>query len=67
MPALFPSGTPRRAILVCLALAFTRALPTPFDGLGAVGGGPHALTEHVLEEHVPLRAALLAGILARLA
>lgn len=47
---------------------FTAALGVPtLDGLGAVGGGPHALSEHVLEEHVPLRAALLAGVLAGLA
>lgn len=30
------------------------------DGLGAVGGGAHADTEHVLIEHIPHRTALLA-------
>jgi glutamate carboxypeptidase len=40
------------------------SLHTPtLDGLGAVGDGAHALTEHVLEEKMPERAALLACLL----
>ncbi|MCA8994109.1 MAG: M20 family metallopeptidase [Planctomycetaceae bacterium] len=34
------------------------------DGLGAVGDGAHAVHEHVIIEHMPERAALLAGMLA---
>ena len=46
----------------------TAALGVPtLDGLGAVGAGAHALHEHVLVEEMPWRAALLAGLLARLA
>jgi len=33
------------------------------DGLGAVGDGAHALTEHVVTEQMPNRAALLACLL----
>ena len=45
---------------------YTAALGVPtLDGLGAVGGGPHSLSEHVIEDAVPLRAALLAGLLQR--
>lgn len=33
------------------------------DGLGAVGDGAHALHEHVVLEQMPMRAALLAGLL----
>jgi glutamate carboxypeptidase len=36
------------------------------DGLGAVGDGAHALHEHVVTGSVPVRAAVLAGLLARL-
>ena len=32
------------------------------DGLGAVGGGAHGDTEHVLVDTMPQRAALLAGL-----
>jgi glutamate carboxypeptidase len=40
------------------------SLYTPtLDGLGAVGDGAHALNEHVLEEKMPERAALLACLL----
>jgi glutamate carboxypeptidase len=40
------------------------SLYTPtLDGLGAVGDGAHALTEHVVEEMMPERAALLACLL----
>lgn len=34
------------------------------DGLGAVGGGAHAITEHVLIGHMPVRAALVAGLIS---
>jgi len=37
-------------------------IPT-LDGLGAVGDGAHAQHEHVEIEQMPLRAALLAGLL----
>ena len=44
---------------------FTAALGIPtLDGLGAVGDGAHALDEHVVIEELPLRAALLAGLLS---
>jgi glutamate carboxypeptidase len=33
------------------------------DGLGAEGGGAHALDEHVVIDSLPVRAELLAGIL----
>lgn len=36
------------------------------DGLGAVGGGAHAPSEHVIIEEMPLRTALLTGLLQRL-
>jgi glutamate carboxypeptidase len=40
------------------------SLYTPtLDGLGAVGDGAHALHEHVVEEKMPERAALLACLL----
>ncbi|HVB38691.1 MAG TPA: M20/M25/M40 family metallo-hydrolase, partial [Vicinamibacterales bacterium] len=46
---------------------FTAALGVPtLDGLGAVGDGAHALHEHVEIGALPARAALLAGLLARL-
>ncbi len=47
---------------------FTAALGVPtLDGMGAVGDGAHALHEHVeIDELVP-RAAVIAGLLARLA
>ncbi|MFD9127472.1 M20 family metallopeptidase [Kitasatospora sp. NPDC059571] len=44
-------------------LAGARGLPT-LDGLGPVGGGPHARHEHVLVEQLPQRIALLAALLA---
>jgi glutamate carboxypeptidase len=47
---------------------FTAALGVPtLDGLGAIGDGAHALHEHVLVAELPWRAALLAGLMARLA
>jgi glutamate carboxypeptidase len=46
---------------------FTAALGIPtIDGLGAVGGGAHARHEHVRVEALPLRAALVAGLVDRL-
>ena len=45
---------------------FTAALGVPtLDGLGAVGGGAHALNEHVETAELPWRAALLAGLIER--
>ena len=47
---------------------FTAALGVPtLDGLGAVGDGAHATHEHVEVEALVPRAALIAGLLARLA
>ena len=47
---------------------FTAALGVPtLDGLGAVGDGAHALHEHVDCAQLPWRAALLAGLLQRIA
>ena len=46
---------------------FAAAVGAPvLDGLGAVGGGAHALTEHVLVDHMPPRAALLARLIETL-
>jgi len=46
---------------------FTAALGIPtLDGLGAVGDGAHALHEHVEIGSLADRAALLAGLIARL-
>jgi len=46
---------------------FTSALGIPtLDGLGAIGGGAHALDEHVLVASLPQRATLLACLIARL-
>ncbi len=43
---------------------FTAALGIPtLDGMGAVGGGAHALHEHVVLSSLPERAALLAAML----
>jgi glutamate carboxypeptidase len=41
-----------------------RGVPT-LDGLGAVGGGAHALDEHVDLEPLASRAALVAGLILR--
>lgn len=47
---------------------FTSALGIPtLDGLGATGDGAHAEDEHVLLDELPVRAALLAGLLFDLA
>jgi glutamate carboxypeptidase len=42
-----------------------RGVPT-LDGLGAIGAGAHALDEHVIVEALPWRAALIAGLIARI-
>jgi glutamate carboxypeptidase len=43
---------------------FTAALGIPtLDGLGADGDGAHALHEHILEDSVPFKAALVAGLI----
>jgi glutamate carboxypeptidase len=43
---------------------FTSALGIPtLDGLGAVGGGAHAIDEWIEIESLPQRAALLAGLI----
>ncbi|MEV4560058.1 M20 family metallopeptidase [Kitasatospora sp. NPDC049285] len=44
-------------------LAGARGLPT-LDGLGAVGGGPHARHEHLRVDQLGPRIALLAALLA---
>ena len=45
----------------------TAALGVPtLDGLGAVGDGAHSPREHVVIREMPVRAALLAGLLATL-
>jgi len=46
---------------------FTAALGVPtIDGLGSVGNGAHADTEHTLVEHIPNRTALLIRLLEEL-
>ena len=46
---------------------FTAALGVPtLDGLGAVGGGAHSPSEHVIIRDLRTRAALIAGLLASL-
>jgi glutamate carboxypeptidase len=43
----------------------TAALGIPtLDGLGAVGDGAHSTHEHILTTSMPIRAALLAALLA---
>jgi glutamate carboxypeptidase len=37
------------------------------DGLGAIGGNPHALGEHVVLASMPERAALVAALVEALA
>jgi glutamate carboxypeptidase len=44
---------------------WTSLYTATLDGLGAVGDGAHALTEHVVEEMMPSRAALLACLVLR--
>lgn len=41
----------------------TSTLCPTLDGLGSVGEGAHASSEHILVEHMPARAALLAQLL----
>ncbi|QSO51686.1 M20 family metallopeptidase [Alicyclobacillus curvatus] len=46
---------------------FCAAVGTPvLDGLGPVGGGAHAVHEHLLASEMPKRAALLAELIQRL-
>jgi glutamate carboxypeptidase len=46
---------------------FTAALGIPtLDGLGGVGEGAHALSEHVVISELPRRVALLAALIATL-
>jgi glutamate carboxypeptidase len=46
---------------------FTAALGVPtLDGLGAVGAGAHSVEENVVIAGLPERAALLAGLLAKI-
>jgi glutamate carboxypeptidase len=46
---------------------FTAAIGVPtLDGLGPVGDGAHAAHEHIEIDALPWRAALVAGLLARL-
>jgi len=46
---------------------FTAAIGVPtLDGLGALGDGAHALHEHVIVDALAPRAALVAGLLARM-
>jgi glutamate carboxypeptidase len=46
---------------------FTGALGVPtLDGLGAVGDGAHTLNEYVVVDTLPVRTALLAGLLDEL-
>ena len=42
---------------------WTSLYTSTLDGLGAVGDGAHALTEHVIEEKMPERSALLACLI----
>jgi glutamate carboxypeptidase len=42
---------------------FTAAIGVPtLDGMGAVGGGAHGVTEHILISTMGERAALVAGV-----
>jgi glutamate carboxypeptidase len=46
---------------------FCAALGVPvLDGLGADGGGAHAVDEHVLIESIPSRATMVAGLISQL-
>jgi glutamate carboxypeptidase len=46
---------------------FPAALGIPtLDGLGCPGDGGHAVTEHIIIQHLPERAALLASLLLKL-
>jgi glutamate carboxypeptidase len=47
---------------------FAAALGVPvLDGMGAVGAGPHARSEHVLLDRIPERAAIAAGVISAFA
>jgi glutamate carboxypeptidase len=47
---------------------FVAALGVPtLDGMGSLGGGAHAFSEHTVLEAIPLRAALLAELILQLA
>ena len=46
---------------------FVGAMGVPvLDGLGIEGDGAHAAHEHILADNIPLRGALLAGLIATL-
>jgi len=46
---------------------FTAALGVPtLDGLGPIGGGAHAIDEHIELDHLAWRAALIGGLLMSL-
>lgn len=45
----------------------TAPIAPTLDGLGAVGDGAHADHEHVVIDQMPIRAALLAGLIERIA
>lgn len=46
---------------------FTAAMGVPtLDGLGAVGGGAHSLSEHVMIDRLPERTSLLAELIKEL-
>jgi glutamate carboxypeptidase len=45
---------------------FTAAVGVPtLDGLGAIGGGAHAVTEHIVVDSMPHRTALTAALVRR--
>ena len=47
--------------------SFVAALGVPtLDGMASLGGGAHALHEHILLDSLPLRAALMAELIMRL-
>ncbi len=46
-------------------LVAAMGIPT-LDGLGSLGGGAHAVTEHTVLDALPLRAALLAELIIQL-
>lgn len=47
---------------------FAAAIGVPvLDGMGAVGAGPHARSEHVLLDRIPERAAIAAGVISAFA
>ncbi|WP_192869505.1 M20 family metallopeptidase [Lentibacillus sediminis] len=45
---------------------FTSSLSPTIDGLGAVGGGAHALHEHLIIDEMPKRSALVAYLIEEL-